>query len=1096
MFSSSLRRFPFLPAVLLAAAPVLAQGTTGVIRGRVTDSAGAGLPAVVVIIRSAAQPTGNSHVVTDREGRYRSGPLPVAADYTLKVDRPGYAAVQVGPIGLDPGRVVVQDITLRTEAESTETVEVEARGSTVDTESTKTSTAFDAEFLSALPIIGHDYQDILVLAPGVTDTDGDGNPNVHGARDTGLQYRLDGGNITDPMTGSFGQNLNMDMIEEIEIITAGASAEYGRADGGFTNIVTRSGGNDFEGKFSLYWQGRFLNGDGANNNDVNTFHNTFPDYQDLRPTLTIGGAIARDRLWYFGTVELLQTERPVSEVGTNLLVTSRGHYGFAKLTWQPGLKDKLSFQVTSAPQTFEGLGLSTGVSPDSDYRLSNGGVTPQIKWTSAISPQLLLETTLTSFNRGTQIEPVSKYFEPAHLVFEEVEGTTQVMYPCKIYNCNPQRGERSLYQFEVFTGRTYGAYFLEQDGHAEGNGLRTDLSFTIENAGGQHAIKAGFEAQDETYRDSPLKNPVLYDATKRYVPRAGTAPPPAEAADYVEGSQTLLVFEPQTTPMRADGFTAGLYVLDAWKPRPNLTVNAGVRLDRENVDSWGYTPFDPRAERNSAMVLWKKVCSAADSLDRASQDYGLVETQNCYQFNDRGSRYNGLPPNFGPRLPLDHSAWPVTDPAVRALDLDGDGDIEPTGQEGDAFLAGFTKIDAREPGNFSIQNTNLSPRLSVSWDPGAAGRNKLFGTWGRYYDRLFLGTVALEMGSKQRTYGFVPNFWTNVIAPGVLSRAASNDSITQTARGLKTPRTDELTLGFERELAPEWSGGLTYVLRKGRDLLQDTDLNHITCPQFETLGVNPYAVCGGDGGLVLDRFGDVGGTIASSPTEVMVGGEGAGFNAASGGQRLVRNGAPDLYAMSPTVNQVLRIENANSYEYEALEAKIVRRLHRNWQMQVSYTWSEAFGQAESFKSSLGDDPQTKDDEEGYLSYDQRHIFKAQVVTRLPHEISLGSIVQWASGTPYSLTASVGEFDSLGNIMVRTFYPTGQRNDTRNEGIWRVDGRVEKSFVMGSAQASAYLSVRNMLNDDSLVVRGQSPYGYITAAREFGRTFELGAAIQF
>jgi hypothetical protein len=114
------------------------------------------------------------------------------------------------------------------------------KGSIVDTDSTKTTTSYNAEFIEGLPIIGHNYQNILTLAPGVTD--GDGTSNVHGARETGLQYRIDGGNVADPSSGKFGQNLNLDIIEETEVITSGSAAEYGRADGGFANIVTRSGG--------------------------------------------------------------------------------------------------------------------------------------------------------------------------------------------------------------------------------------------------------------------------------------------------------------------------------------------------------------------------------------------------------------------------------------------------------------------------------------------------------------------------------------------------------------------------------------------------------------------------------------------------------------------------------------------------------------------------------------------------------------------------------------------------------------------------------------------------------------------------------------
>src|SRR5881296_2151358 len=202
---------------------------------------------------------------------------------------------------------------------------------------------------------------MLKLAPGVTDTDGDGNPNVHGSRDTGLQIRIDGANITDPVSGTFGQNLNADIIEELEVIISGATAEFSRADGGFANIITKSGGNDFQGKFSLFWQGKFLNGDGANNNDVTRYDNHFPGYVDVRPTLSVGGAIVRDKIWYFTSIEVLDTQRPVNQIGANILVTSRGNNSFGKATWQVNPLNKLAAQVSTDPRVFRGLGLTLGV---------------------------------------------------------------------------------------------------------------------------------------------------------------------------------------------------------------------------------------------------------------------------------------------------------------------------------------------------------------------------------------------------------------------------------------------------------------------------------------------------------------------------------------------------------------------------------------------------------------------------------------------------------------------------------------------------------------------------------------------------------------
>lgn len=151
--------------------------------------------------------------MTDLEGRYRFSFVPPADDYLISVDYPGFAAVELGPIRLHSGRTVVQNVSLQPASDLTEKIEVTAHGLIVDTESTESSTDFNTEFIAGLPIIGRNYQDLLTLAPGVTDTDGDGNPNVQGARETGLQHRLDGGNITDPLSGTYGQNLNIDAIE-------------------------------------------------------------------------------------------------------------------------------------------------------------------------------------------------------------------------------------------------------------------------------------------------------------------------------------------------------------------------------------------------------------------------------------------------------------------------------------------------------------------------------------------------------------------------------------------------------------------------------------------------------------------------------------------------------------------------------------------------------------------------------------------------------------------------------------------------------------------------------------------------------------------
>ena len=48
------------------------------------------------------------------------------------------------------------------------------------------------------------------------------------------------------------------------------------------------------------------------------------------------------------------------------------------------------------------------------------------------------------------------------------------------------------------------------------------------------------------------------------------------------------------------------------------------------------------------------------------------------------------------------------------------------------------------PVKFTIENNNLSPRLSVAWDPWGSGKTKLFSTWGRYFDNIFMEAVVQE----------------------------------------------------------------------------------------------------------------------------------------------------------------------------------------------------------------------------------------------------------------------------------------------------------------------------------------------------------------
>ncbi len=208
------------------------------------------------------------------------------------------------------------------------------------------------------------------------------------------------------------------------------------------------------------------------------------------------------------------------------------------------------------------------------------------------------------------------------------------------------------------------------------------------------------------------------------------------------------------------------------------------------------------------------------------------------------------------------------------------------------------------------------------------------------------------------------------------------------------------------------------------------------------------------------------------------------------------NSVPDLYGVSNGFNQVFLVENANRSDYTALELKLIRRLHRNWQMQLSYTWSRARGEADAAFALPGDDPSVPMNAHAYLGYDQRHVLKFEAATHLPHGVVLGGIVDWSSGTPWSVVEQGTDLDSFGNVLLRTTYPTGGRNDQRNGAAWMIDARVEKSFTIQRTAIGAFLIVHNLLDEDYLTIQSFNGTNDLAATRDFGRRYEAGMKVTF
>jgi len=1126
-----------IAAALLGGGGALGQSAIqAVLEGQVVDRHGAPTPGVRITAHSPSVAMISAETLTDARGRYRIAPLPPADDYKVVAELAGFARVEASPVDLDPGKTTTQNFSLIPATELTEAIQVTAKGDIVDVASTKTTTVFSSEFIEGLPVMGRTYQDLLTLAPGVTDVDGDGNPNVNGARESSFQTRVDGANTTDPFTGMFGQNLNLEAIAEMEIITSGASAEFSQAQGGFANLITKSGGNDFQGSFKLFFRSDLFDNDGANNNDIDSedLFAGLDGFKDVRPFLTLGGPILKDRLWYFVALESLALEQPVNTLTSPGLLTEDGWNNFGKLTWQATASHRLSLQVNHDPRRFTGLNLETGVAPESDFALEQGGYSVTGRWTYNIAPSVLLETLVSRLDTKYDLVPGA---DPEACVTDPAG------------RCDPFRDD--LYTIDVRAGTVRGPYFQTSEDTRKRDSLRSDLSLFLDPESGSHNIKTGMELALESYDNRVRTRSVRFDDFLVCAPPPDVVDPddlphtdgfcddadlnislPNDPDDppLIVGSITFEEAISSDMTRAAEKRNFGFYLQNSYRPVPNLAINVGLRLDREDATVDGWEMFDPAQQAEGFLDLLAVGQGVPrDSLDIASayRDLNIqydingdgLDALHCFPFDlDGGALGDGEPDG------AEDDFWTY-------YDGDFDGTVDPDNpfdfilQQPDGLPDGasvnptcdrlsgdavellstfsrhqlddevgrlFTAVSGevfgtlRELEQFDIVNNNLAPRLSVSWDPWRNNKTKIFATWGRYYDRLFLGTLVPELGPDTRTQTFLAT--DRSFGADARNSQTGRYSVTQVDRNLGTPFSDEFTLGIERELAPEWSIGFTYIRRLGQDQLQDVDLNHFAQDQD------------GDG-VFDDHFGRIligipPGDDGTDPIDVCFGDNPGGpqdcfFVSTSDGQ-------PDLFAFNPFFNQVLRVGNFNSSDFTSYQLVLTRRLSRKWQMTSSYVFSEATGDAEEFISGLGNDPGTVDDEFGPLAFDRTHMLKFAGVAFLPFNQTIGGTVEWASGTPYSTILQRESADSLGSLFFRTTFPTEQRNDVRNEPFWTVNASYRKYFRFAAADASVGVEVQNVFNTDDFIVENVEPTQLLglNATRRFGRRFQLSFEMHF
>jgi hypothetical protein len=293
--------------LVATAAGLHAQTSTAELSGTVRDTSGAVVTKASVGLTNAG--TGVSRrVQTDGQGRYSFTNVE-PGQYELSVEHQGFRKAVEKDVVLSVGGSGVLDVSLQVGAVS-ESVVVTTAPPLIETASANLSRVVDEQTIESLPILGRNFVDFTELSTGVAP----GRENVGGGAfkepDTGVgqaaaprlsfggqpeldtMILVDGAGNVQTLTGLPRVTPSQEAVQEFRILNSTYLSEYGRASGGFVNIVTKSGTNDHHGSAYFFGMNQALN-------QPYLLNPSDPRLQQNQYGATLGGPVAKDKTFYF-----------------------------------------------------------------------------------------------------------------------------------------------------------------------------------------------------------------------------------------------------------------------------------------------------------------------------------------------------------------------------------------------------------------------------------------------------------------------------------------------------------------------------------------------------------------------------------------------------------------------------------------------------------------------------------------------------------------------------------------------------------------------------------------------------------------------------
>jgi len=569
-FKHFARAFSVLGMLAFAAANLVAQNTTGTIRGTVTGEGGMPIASAQISARNVNSGAVRNALSNDAGGYALVGLVPGTYDVTVR--RIG-SSPQNRRVVVQIGATQSQDFALATQAAQLETQVITATTGT-ETRTSEVATNVTQAQISKLPTPSRNFLDLAALAPGVTVTEDRVNGQFRtvsagGQPPSAVNLFIDGTSFKNELTqgGVAGQDASRgnpfprSSVQEYRVISQNFKAEYQNAASAVITAQTKSGGNTVSGTALYAYQNKGMV-------QLDSFQRANgtpkPDYRRALSAFSIGGPIIKNRLHFFGSYEGNYQNRANAVAITGLpaagafpaldtvnLAQYRGYF-------QSPFRENLWFgKINGDINSNSNAEISWSNRHETDVRDFGNNTT----FAAAVNNHNYNNVVQARYNyfTGPWLNEAKVDFSRFHRGFSPNSGGD----PRRVYNVTN-------------TDYVIGAANSIQEYIQKRIGFRDDLSFTGFEAMGEHVFKGGFSFARSTY-----------DIDKRndFVPQFRYA----QIANTGNGDQTYnyqvpfeLRFGSGDPFLKSNNNQLGIYLQDDWSPVKRLLLNLGVRWDYES----------------------------------------------------------------------------------------------------------------------------------------------------------------------------------------------------------------------------------------------------------------------------------------------------------------------------------------------------------------------------------------------------------------------------------------------------------------------------------------------------------------------------------